>query len=133
MKKILFVFLSLIVLCPAALAAPSDLSDFDSFNYYSLSVPAAYIGDSAEGVLSGVQLLSVNPVQPSDTSGLKKVLLELIGDYDAVVVEYSYENTQGYTSYVREIQPDYVWLVSAGLFTLVIYCIFRLGGALLRD
>lgn len=130
MKKILFVLLSLVVLCPAALAAPSD---FDSFDYYVYADPAGLVGDSAEGVLSGVQLLSVNPVQPSDTSGLKKVLLELIGDYDAVVVEYAYENTNGYTSYVREIQPDYVWLVSAGLFSLVIYCIFRLGGALLRD
>ena len=35
-----------------------------------------------------VELLSVAPITPEDTSGLKAVLLSVIGDYDPVVVEY---------------------------------------------
>lgn len=76
-------------------------------------------------------LRSVAPVTPSDASGLKAVLLEFIGDYDPVIVEYEYRNQNSqYSSYLREVQPDYPWLVSCGLLVVVIYCIFRLGGAL---
>ena len=75
---------------------------------------------------------SVAPVTPSDTSGFKAVLLGLLGHYDPVVVEYQYQSTQGYNNYLREVQPDYVWLCSFALLALMIFCIFRLGGALLR-
>ena len=75
---------------------------------------------------------SVAPVTPSDTSGLKAVLLGLLGNYDPVIVEYQYQSSQGYNNYLREVQPDYVWLCSFALLALMIFCIFRLGGALLR-
>lgn len=77
-------------------------------------------------------LTSVAPVTPSDTSGLKAVLLGLLGNYDPVIVEYQYQSSQGYNNYLREVQPDYVWLCSFALLALMIFCIFRLGGALLR-
>lgn len=77
-------------------------------------------------------LTSVAPVTPSDTSGLKAVLLGLLGHYDPVVIEYQYQSSQGYNNYLREVQPDYVWLCSFALLALMIFCIFRLGGALLR-
>ena len=75
---------------------------------------------------------SMAPVTPSDTSGLKAVLLGLLGYYDPVIVEYQYQSSQGYNNYLREVQPDYVWLCSFALLALMIFCIFRLGGALLR-
>lgn len=75
---------------------------------------------------------SVAPVTPSDTSGLKAVLLGLLGNYDPVIVEYQFQSSQGYNNYLREVQPDYVWLCSFALLALMIFCIFRLGGALLR-
>lgn len=75
---------------------------------------------------------SVAPVSPSDTSGLKAVLLGLLGNYDPVIVEYQYQSSQGYNNYLREVQPDFVWLCSFALLALMIFCIFRLGGALLR-
>lgn len=87
---------------------------------------------SEDLTLVGVNSYSLNPITPSETSGLKSVILSLIGDYDAVVVEYSYQNSNGYMSYVREIQPDYVFLCSCGIFLVIIYCTFRIGGALLR-
>lgn len=76
-------------------------------------------------------LRSVSPVTPSDASGLKSVLLSFLGDYDPVIVEYQYQNpnTQ-YYSYLREVQPDYPWLVSAAVLVVFIYCLFRLGGAI---
>lgn len=79
---------------------------------------------SGEGQLQS----AVSPVTPSDTNGFKKIMIELLGDYDPVVVEYSYQSSQGYTSYLREIQPDYTWLCSCAVFLVVLYCIFRIFG-----
>lgn len=72
--------------------------------------------------------------QTSESAGtLKSILVKLIGPYNPVVVEYRYQNYNSSTySYVREIQPDYVWFCSAGLFALLVFCTFRLGGGLLR-
>lgn len=72
-----------------------------------------------------------DPVTAADATGFKAVILELLGDYEGVVVEYSYENTNGYTSYVREIQPDYPWIASAVIFLAVLWCTFRMGAGLL--
>lgn len=74
----------------------------------------------------------VAPVTPSDSSGLKAILLQLFGNYDPVVIEYAYTNTNGYVSYVREIEPDYAWMISAAIFAIVLYCFFRLLGGLLK-
>lgn len=72
------------------------------------------------------------PVTPSDTSGVKAVLLSFIGDYDPPVVQYEYTTNNNYKQYVNEIQPDYVWICSFALIALFIYCLFKLGGGLLR-
>ena len=82
--------------------------------------------------ITNISLASVAPVTPSSTSGLKAALLGLLGNYDPVIVEYQYSGANGYTNYLREIQPDYVWLCSAALLALVIYCLFKLGGGLIR-
>lgn len=86
-----------------------------------------------EPVFQGVTVYSVSPIGPEDTTGLKSVLLSLFGPYDPVVVEFEYESQQGYRNYLHEIQPDFIWLCSAAIFALVVYCLFRIGGALLRD
>lgn len=84
-------------------------------------------------VLTGVSRVSISPVTPSSTSGLKAALLTVLGDYDPVVVVYQYNtSSSGYSSYATDIQPDYAWLASAVLLCLVIWCLFKLGGALLR-
>lgn len=72
------------------------------------------------------------PVTPSDTTGVKSVLLSFIGDYDPPVVQYEYTTSNNYKQYVNEIQPDYVWICSFALIVLFIYCLFKLGGGLLR-
>lgn len=72
------------------------------------------------------------PVTPSDTTGVKAVLLSFIGNYDPPVVQYEYTTPNNYKQYVNEIQPDYVWICSFALIALFIYCLFKLGGGLLR-
>lgn len=87
----------------------------------------------SDPVLTDVAMLTgLSPVTPSDTSGLKAVLLSFIGNYDPPVVQFEYTTNNNYKSYVTEIQPDYVWICSFALIALFIYCLFKLGGALIR-
>ena len=84
-------------------------------------------------VLTGVSRVSIPPVTPSSTSGFKAALLSVLGNYDPVVVVYQYNTSgSGYSSYATDIQPDFAWIASAVLLCLVIWCLFKLGGALLR-
>lgn len=88
---------------------------------------------SEDVVLTGVSRVSIPPVTPSSTSGLKAALLTVLGNYDPVVVVYQYNTSgSGYSSYATDIQPDYAWIASAALLCLVIWCLFKLGGALIR-
>ena len=87
----------------------------------------------SDPVLTDVaMLIGLSPVTPSDTSGLKAVLLSFIGDYDPPIVQFEYTTSNNYKQYVNEIQPDYVWICSFALIALFIYCLFKLGGALIR-
>ena len=88
---------------------------------------------SDDVVLTGVSRVSVPPVTPSSTTGLKAALLTVLGNYDPVVVVYEYNISSSSSSrYVTEAQPDYAWIASAALLCLVIWCLFKLGGALIR-
>ena len=88
---------------------------------------------SANPVLTdAVVAYGLAPVSPSDTSGVKAVLLSFIGNYDPPIVQYEYTSNNNYKQYVNEIQPDYVWICSFALIALFIYCLFKLGGGLLR-
>lgn len=80
----------------------------------------------------GSQVYAIrDPVTASNSNGFKSVVLDLLGDYEAIVVEYAYENNNGYVTYVREIQPDYPWLIGAAIFAIVLYCTIRLGAKIL--
>lgn len=88
---------------------------------------------SEDVVLTGISRVSVPPVTPSSSTGLKAALLTVLGNYDPVVVVYQYNtSSSGYSNYATDIQPDYAWIASAALLCLVIWCLFKLGGALLR-
>lgn len=87
----------------------------------------------ANPVLTDVAVTTgLAPVTPSDTTGVKAVLLSFIGNYDPPVIQYEYTTSNNYKQYVNEIQPDYVWICSFALIALFIYCLFKLGGGLLR-
>lgn len=110
----------------------NDISNDSDSLFTSSILTVADLEQSEDYTLTDISLYSVSPIESEDTSGLKQVLIGLIGSYDAIVVEYQYMNSNSsYYSYLREIQPDYVWIASFLLFALIIYCLFRLGGALL--
>ena len=98
-----------------------------------LDFPSSGVDGAQEWVLTGVSVYSsLSPVEPSDANGLKAVMLTLLGNYDPIVAEYQYQNSnQQYYSYLREIQPDYPWLISAAIFLVIVYCLFKAGGAAL--
>ncbi len=78
-----------------------------------------------------ISVQAFDPVTPSNSNGLKAILLDIIGDYSAITVEYRYTNSNGTYNYLREVQPDYVWMGSALLFIVLVWCTFKLGGAIL--
>ena len=136
MKKIQFFFVTLLVIF--SLSIPAFAADGDSTGESNTDVIVPDVTiineiDTGEdlGEYVGTSVYALNPVTSSNTSGLKSVLLDFVGDWDSIVVEHAYESSNGYTNYVREIQLDYPWLCACGLLVVVIYCLFKLGGALL--
>lgn len=105
----------------------------DSPDVTYVQLPADYVIKSASLDDSyAIDPASLAPVTPSGSSGLKAVLLSILGNYDPIVAQYQYNNGSNY-SYIREIQPDYVWLCSAAVFAILLYCTWRfLGGLVCR-
>lgn len=99
------------------------------------SVPA-FIMDDVE-MLPGreadeIVTYALDPISPEDTSGLKSVLLGIVGPYENIVTEYRYMNNNNqYYSYLREITPDYPWFGSLAVFLVLLFSVFRIGGNLL--
>ena len=110
---------------------------YPSLSYFQTAAETAALSGSSvvvnDAVLTDVSTLALPPVTPSSTSGLKAAMLSVLGNYDPVVVVYQYQSSSsGYYSYATDIQPDYAWLASAAVLMLFIFCLFKLGGALLR-
>lgn len=117
-------------------ASPGELPEEVSPGGNTVYVVGDVLNDGASSAnpvfTDAIVTTGLAPVTPGDTSGVKAVLLSFIGDYDPPVVQYEYTSSNNYKSYVNEIQPDYVWICSFVLIALFIYCLFKLGGGLLR-
>lgn len=135
MKKLILVFVFMLSFTFSVFAAGEEIVEestevIDAGT--NVFVQNEIVLADGEDILTGVSVMSLSPVTPSDTNGFKAVLLELLGNYDPIIVEYEYQNSNSqYVNYLREVQPDYVWLCSAAFVLVVIYCLFRLGGAIL--
>lgn len=105
-----------------------NVNDKVAENKYSISDSSLY----AFGHFLPSETRVVSPVTPSNSTGLKSILISIFGSYDPVVVEYQYSNTNGYYSYLREIQPDYPFICSAAIFALLVFCLFRFLGGVFR-
>lgn len=129
-KKLVVMLFALSLLLLPASASGDDVGGVAD-SLLPTEAPAAV--DAGDMALVETSLLSVAPITPTNTTGLTSLVLSLIGNYDPVVAEHRYENYNGSYSYVREIQPDYPWLVSAGIFALVLWCSLRiLGGVICK-
>lgn len=69
-------------------------------------------------------------VSSNNTNGFQSVVLSLLGDYEPIVKDYTYQSNNGYISHSIEIQPDYSWICSAAIFAIVLFCVFRLIGGI---
>lgn len=127
------VILSLLMVVPAF--ADDDASSVSSggdsvYNDYYTDVHVSpVIQTLPEGELLEVKS-TVNTVSADDSTGFKSVILGLIGDYDTVVTDYTYQSGSGYTTHSIQIERDWSWIISACIFTVVLYCMFRIVGAL---
>lgn len=108
-----------------------DVSDSDSISdsrvyndYYTDVHVEPIINTLPEGDLVEVKEVKTR-VSPSDSNGLKAIILSLIGDYETVVTDYTYQSSNGYYSHSIQIERDWSWIVSACIFALVIYCTIR--------
>lgn len=70
-------------------------------------------------------------ISASDANGFKAVVLGLIGDYDTIITDYTYQNQQGYTTHSIDVSPDWSWIGSGVIFLVCVYCFFRIAGGLL--
>lgn len=81
------------------------------------------VPDDAE--LVGIETFALSPITSS--TGLKGILLDILGPYDNIVTQYQYrQNTSTNYSYVNEVTPDYPWIASAALFIALVISIFGL-------
>lgn len=88
------------------------------------SLPA----NAIEGELVNVEKSTMR-VSANDATGFKAVLLSLLGDYETVVTDYTYQNGS-YYSHSIQIERDWAWICGAAIFGLVIFCVFRFIGGL---
>lgn len=80
---------------------------------------------SEDAELVGIETFALSPITSS--TGLKGILLDILGPYDNIVTQYQYrQNTSTNYSYVNEITPDYPWIASAALFIALVISVFGL-------
>lgn len=108
---------------PAENVHPSDSENLNSEEFNP--------GSDDDMILQSVDVYSVSPITSDSTTGLKSVILGLIGSYDTIVTDYTYNSNNGYVQHTIQVQPDYVWMGSFLLLCLILYCLFRLGGAMI--
>lgn len=76
--------------------------------------------------------LKASPVTPSTSNGFHKVVIQLLGNYEPITVDYTYrQGSSSYESHSINTAPDWSWICSCAIFGLVIFCVFRLIGGLL--
>lgn len=139
MKRLFFYFAAVALLFTFSASATTVFHQADEV----WDLPAPYTYQQVYALPEGARIITdsdiyptdveisayaMDPITPANSNGMKAVLLNVLGNYSAIQVEMRYTNNNGTYSYQREIQPDYVWIASAAIFALMVYCCFRLGG-----
>lgn len=134
MKKILVVLLCLFVCTVPVFAdyenATSSALLFD-FPTDILELISTRSSSSAPvGELVDVEKTLMR-ISANDATGFKAVMLSILGDYETVITDYTYQSgSSGYYSHSINIERDWSWICSACIFGLVIFCVFRFIGGL---
>lgn len=64
-------------------------------------------------------------VSASNANGFKQVLLSILGDYETVTTDYTYQSSTGYYSHSITTERDWAWICSAAILGAVVWCVFR--------
>lgn len=122
MRRLIPLLVALFFLLPAVVL-PASADYLPPSDFFALE-------SDYEIQVMAVQTAPNTPVESS--SGLKGILISLFGPYMPTVTQFRYQsNTSTNYTYVNDISPDYPWIISAGIFAIVLYCVFRLGGTFL--
>lgn len=136
-RKILsYMIVACLAVLPVSAYATSDISTGSALRFDEpISV---IIEDDNRGGGDDLVLRSVNVsnerITSNDANGFKAVMLSLIGDYETVITDYTYQSgSSGYYSHSISIERDWSWIWSCIMFIVCIYCTFRaVGGILCR-
>ena len=136
-RKILsYMIVACLAVLPVSAYATSDISTSSALRFDEpISV---IIEDDNRGGGDDLVLRSVNVsnerITANDANGFKAIMLSLIGDYETVITDYTYQSgSSGYYSHSISIERDWSWIWSCIMFIVCIYCTFRaVGGILCR-
>lgn len=115
MKRILCVAFMLFVCC--SLVCPAFASDGSAATSDPVVNSYVYLGSDQQPL--------------SAAGGLKGVLVDFLGEWQSIVIEHTFVDEQGVSVTQVDVIPDYPWIASAVLLCLMVYCLFRVGGALI--
>lgn len=128
-RRLSCLLLAFVFCCSVAFAAGEvvdvPIDDYPANGYVVLS-------DIPEAVEVVDVSATAYTVRPSDTNGLTSVVLGLIGDYNPIVTDYTYRNNNSsYETHSITVTPDWPWIISAAIFSLVLFCCLKvLGGVI---
>lgn len=146
MRKFLFIFTFLVFSFSLCYAEP-DVIDSTSLpdSPAQVVVDITSLLNSPDSSNSPDEVIVIEPqivnvetyqqrISPSDTSGLKAVMLTLLGDYETTITDYEYRTGNStYTSHSISIERDWSWICSCGIFAILLWCTYRaIGGILCR-
>lgn len=130
MKRFAIFLFSFLIVCSLSLPAFASGVGEEAGEEESISEPVIIAPVQDPGIYLGSDV-SVYAANDPESSDLKSVLQQFLGDWETVVVSHNYQMSDGSIQTVNETVPDYPWLCSAGLLCLMIFCLFRLGGSIL--
>lgn len=136
------VLLCLCSACSPALAvdeSPVETTPSNTTAPVESAVPDGYLPPddffslySADDYTVSAYSVQSEPNTPvTSASGLKGVLINLFGEYSPCITQLRYQSYNSNYTYVNDISYDVPWIASCVIFGVVLYCVFRLGGALL--
>lgn len=125
MKRFLCAVFVLLICC--SIVCPAFASDGSS----AASEPVVNVYNAVEFPVNSYTYLGSDQQLLSVAGGLKGVLLDFLGEWQSIVVEHSFVDEQGVSVTQVDVIPDYPWIASAVLLCLMVYCLFRVGGALI--
>ena len=71
-------------------------------------------------------------ISANDSTGFKRVMLSIIGDYETTITDYKYQSgSSGYYSHSINIERDWSWICSICLFGVMVFCCIRAVVAIL--